>query len=194
MKRSALSALLAALLFGCGGQSVKVYLTDAPLDGATEVNITVTGVQAIAAGAAAGAGAAAAAGERAPGGAGSEEGVSTLTFSEPREINLLELRNGVRTLLGEVESEGSIEQLRLMMNGEAVVVFEDGSSKTALVPSGAQTGVKIVGGIPAGATEITLDFDAAQSITETGTGELIMRPTIRALIEDEVVGETPAAE
>lgn len=190
MIRSALLAALCTLaLTACGGNRLKVYLTDAPLDGATAVNITVSGLQVI------GSDDEGAGGEEEgsrPAGAGkpAEAGPSTVRYEEPRVINLLELRNGVTTLLGEVEVNGAVEQLRLLMDGKATVVFEDGTSCEAFVPSGAETGVKITG-IPAGTSEVTLDFDAARSIIETGAGELIMRPTISAMVDGEVVAETP---
>lgn len=164
--------LLTLGLLGCGSQTpppdlqkLKVFLTDAPLADATAVNIVLNGLEV------------------------TGDNGQTLTFASPRVINLLELRNGVRTELGEVDALTDGQQLRLLMDGQAEVVFLDGSSKVATVPSGAQTGVKIVN-LPADAEEITLDFDAEKSIHETGNGKLIMRPTIRAMAGERPVGDS----
>lgn len=179
---------LAAVMASCGSSSqrVKVYLTDAPLDGATAVNVTLTGVQLLTDTEQTAFGHEPTNGEQLQR-QGDPKRITLM--AEGRTINLLELRNGARMLLGEAEVEGTIEQIRLLMDGSVTVVFADGNERVARVPSGAQTGIKVIGPFDPAVGEIVLDFDAADSIHETGNGELIMRPTIKALVRDEVVAE-----
>ena len=60
----------------------------------------------------------------------------------------------------------------------------DGTPQNLTIPSGAQTGIKLVGGFtidPDVITEIAVDFDVARSLHESppGSGDYILRPTIR---------------
>ena len=148
---------------------VRVLLTDAPLEGAVAVLVKVQGVELV------------------PGTEGEARRIDL-----DREINLLDFRDGKTTLLGETDVEGRINQIRLHMDGSVRVVFEDGTEREALVPSGARSGIKVITGPidPSEVEEITLDFDAAKSIHETGNGKLIMRPTIKAFAGGKQVGES----
>ncbi len=100
-----------------------------------------------------------------------------------RTFDLLELVNGVFATLGEVELEaGTYTQIRIMLERATLTV--DGMEQDLFIPSGDQTGIKLTGTInidPNVITEITVDFDVAQSLHESppGSGSYILRPTIR---------------
>lgn len=100
-----------------------------------------------------------------------------------RTFDLLELVNGVFATLGEVELEaGTYTQVRIMLESATLTV--DGVEEDLFIPSGDQTGIKLTGGFsidPNVITEITVDFDVAQSLHEAppGSGNYILRPTIR---------------
>jgi hypothetical protein len=102
---------------------------------------------------------------------------------EQRTFDLMELVNGVFVTLGEIELEaGTYTQVRVMIESATLVV--DGEPQTLIIPSGAQTGLKLVGGFkidPGVINEFTLDFDVAKSLHEAppGSGRYILRPTIR---------------
>lgn len=102
---------------------------------------------------------------------------------EERTFDLLELVNGVFATLGEVELEAGVyTQIRIMLESAMLVV--DGTPQELFIPSGSETGIKLVGSFtvdPNVITEITVDFDVARSIYETppGSGHFILRPTIR---------------
>lgn len=104
----------------------------------------------------------------------------------PGVYDLLELTNGVDTLLGEVELTGdTLKEIRLVLGANNTVVV-DGETKNLKVPSGQSSGVKIKVNheITAGLTyDFTLDFDAGQSVKERGNGEFILKPVIRVFSE-----------
>lgn len=113
-----------------------------------------------------------------------EEGIVTLT-DETRQINLLELQGGVSETLADVTvPEGTYTQLRFVLGDENYLVFDDGSRQDLSVPSGQQSGIKIV--LPAVEIEndgdqidVTLDFDVEESLVQTGTGDYLFQPTVK---------------
>lgn len=112
--------------------------------------------------------------------------------SPGKTYNLLELVNGVMAELGTTELEaGHYTQVRLMLGQDPeegshpfanYVVGPDGTAVELTVPSGYQTGIKLVHGfeVTAGSTaELVLDFDAARSVVVTGSGKYLLKPTIQ---------------
>ena len=122
-------------------------------------------------------------------------------------VNLLELVNGVREDLGIVELEsGHYTQMRLIIDSEpddtinilsqnhpfANYVIDQSNPANVYelkIPSGLQTGVKIVGGFNINTnqtTELILDFDACRSVVQAGnSGKWLLKPTIKiASLED----------
>jgi len=116
--------------------------------------------------------------------------------------NLLELVNGVREELGLATLEsGSYTQMRLILgqnpdSGINIIseahpfpnyVIEDGTDAVheLKVPSGYQTGIKIVKGFVINeneTTELILDFDASRSVIKAGkSGKWLLKPTIKVL-------------
>jgi len=104
---------------------------------------------------------------------------------EQRTFDLMELVNGDFGFLCEEELEtGTYTQIRIMYESATLVV--DGEPQNLFIPSGDQTGIKLVGGFkvnPNVITELTLDFDVAKSLHEAppGSGNYMLRPTIRVV-------------
>jgi len=120
----------------------------------------------------------------------------------PQTFNLLELVNGVIADLGAVELEaGHYNQMRLLLGtepddeenilGEAhdyanYLILEGDDEQIPLkVPSGYQTGIKLVNGFDIeaeGYKELVLDFDARKSIVKAGkSGKWLLKPTIKVI-------------
>lgn len=173
-----LVVLISLLLIGCskdnpilvqsdyGNQSnqgrLRLYITDAPtlLDA---VNIVVTRVEVHRAG------------------YDSTSGWVTID-STTRTHNLLLLTNGASALLGEGSLDaGRYTQIRLII-GEGSTVVVGGISLQLKIPSGMQTGLKLVHQFEIQANtlyELMLDFDASRSIHKDGPGTYILQPVIR---------------
>lgn len=121
----------------------------------------------------------------------SQDGASWITLAtlDRAPINILSLTGGVSETLaqGATLTAGSYGQMRLILapTGNSIVL-DDGSSHDLKIPSGAQTGIKLVGDfvVQTGTTaDIFIDFDGAHSIqvVKAGhSGKYILRPTVRA--------------
>jgi len=189
--------LMTALLISCGGDgsgststgTLGVGLTDNPGD-YDHVFVTIKEVQV-------------------KQGLDDEESGWLPAFTVNQTFDLLELQNGVIADLGLVELEaGEYDQIRLILDSESIaphpfanyVVIqgeveeeyiigqEQGDYYTTQelkVPSGLQTGLKIVHGFTievSGYTELILDFDAKKSIVQAGkSGMWLLKPTIKVL-------------
>ena len=125
------------------------------------------------------------------------------TVAEPnRTYNLLELVNGVFEELGTTALDaGDYSQLRMIIGDTAdqennilgeehefanyVIDRDDSEVHELKVPSGPQTGLKIVNGFtiaPNQQTELILDFDATRSVVKAGTsGNYLLKPTVKVL-------------
>jgi len=106
------------------------------------------------------------------------------TLSEgDRTFDLLEYVNGASALLGSVELEaGTYSQIRIFIESATVTI--DGTTEDLFIPSGVQSGLKLVNAFhvdPDVITELILDFDAAQSVKQVGEGSphYQLQPTIR---------------
>jgi hypothetical protein len=101
--------------------------------------------------------------------------------------DLLQLRNGLFATLGVAPvPAGHYTQIRLKLDpGSNVVV--DGVAHPLFIPSGEQSGYKLVGefDVPADdSVEVIVDLDGARSIHETGNGRYMLRPTARIAVRD----------
>ena len=155
-------------LFSCDSDPknarVEVWLTDAPGD-YEEVNVDIREVQVHA-----------------------EEGEQSGGWKSipvtPGVINLLELTNGLEKLLGSVEvPAGKISQIRLKLGNENSLKIGEEVFELS-TPSGQQSGLKLQvhETLAEGITyKILLDFDAARSIVDKGTGEYSLKPVIRTI-------------
>lgn len=162
-----------------GTGTLSVLITDAPTDVLESATVIVDSVVAIPA-----------------------DGPPVTLETELDEVNLLELTDGVSALLAQEEvAAGTYVQLRLMVS-EATVQLEDGwtfrdgtTEKTLQVPSGAQTGIKLVLGggdgetvENGGATSLVVDFDADRSFvlqgnpdTPAGLQGVLFKPVVRVV-------------
>jgi hypothetical protein len=119
---------------------------------------------------------------------------------EKDTVNLCELTNGVFENLGSIRLDANrYTQMRLHLDNipednelnilsqehpyANYVILEDNTQHELKVPSGFQSGVKIVKGFTINAnstTEIILDFDAMSSVVEAGnSGQWLLKPTIK---------------
>ena len=113
------------------------------------------------------------------------DGGNEILLSTNADIyNLLDLTNGVNTLIATADMEpGTISQIRLILGPNNSVVV-DGVSYPLSTPSAEQSGLKLQvhqlfeTGV---AYTILLDFDASQSVVEKGTGEYQLKPVIRTI-------------
>lgn len=178
-------ATLAAAVAACGGSgggsdsetatgTASLGVTDAPTGEFSEVVITFTGVTLKPA----------------------DGEAIEFTFDEPKTLDLLTLTNGeTATLLDDVEvTAGEYAWIRLVLDEENLYVVEgnNGGQKTLAVPSGAQTGLKLVSGftVTAGGNhDFTIDFDARKSIVNpqgNSLGDYLLKPALRLLDNTEV--------
>ncbi|GLH70765.1 hypothetical protein GETHPA_22980 [Geothrix rubra] len=160
-----------ALLVACGGSSsssstgaMNVHLVDGPISGYQQVNVNIQSVE-----------------------IGSGSGWITLGTPN-KTINLLNLTGGVSETLasGATLPAGHYSQMRLILGSGNSVMLADGTTQPLTVPSGMQTGIKLIVSfdVAAGTTaDVWIDFDAAHSIqvVQAGaSGQYLLRPTIRA--------------
>ena len=96
---------------------------------------------------------------------------------EPFALNLLDLRDGVDTLLVEhfaIPADGSYNRIRLFVGDDAEVRFLDGTTYPLKLPSAQQSGIKIA--LPAyeapdGDIDLLIDFDVERSFVTRGNPE-----------------------
>lgn len=134
-----------------------------------------------------------------------EDGGWQRVASPNKTYNLLELVNGVREQLGITELEAAhYTQMRLIIGKTSddtinilseshlygnYIIDNTDTYYELKIPSGFQTGVKIVGGFDINTdetTELILDFDACRSVVQAGTsGKWLLKSTIKiASLED----------
>ncbi|KPV41752.1 hypothetical protein AN478_01425 [Thiohalorhabdus denitrificans] len=174
----------AVLLAACAGESggggsdtgsVTVAVTDAPVDAAEEVVVTFDGVTL-----------------KPADGPPVEH-----TFEEARSVDLLTLTGSAREKLldGVTVPAGPYNWMRLHVEAEQGVsdsyIRMDGSEHSLYVPSGAETGLKLVRGftVPAGGeADFTVDFDLRKSVHQPQDGgDYYLRPALR-LVDNATTG------
>lgn len=164
-----LGLLCAAVLFnGCDSDAaradshIRIRLTDAPFEDIVEANVVIERIELL----------------------GEGEKV-VLLADDPQPFDLLTLQDGVTVTLADLEiPDGTYHQVRLVVNEEANVVFDDGTSENLKVPSGTQTGIKIP--LPAlmlseDFVDLTVDFDVSQSFVKRGNSGkgYIFKPVLK---------------
>jgi hypothetical protein len=193
---AALALSLATGLAACGEGTtavgdtahVRVLLTDAPIQYIEAAMVDIGAVQLVPA---------------------NGDGPVTLTEDgTDGPVNLLELQNATTDVLADLEIDAATyTQIRLIVESASVTLkagyeFNDGTmEKDLLVPSGAQTGIKLnlsagegdqgEGVDITGDLDIVLDFDVSQSFVIQGSPEtpagifgMLFKPTIRVVIDD----------
>jgi Domain of unknown function (DUF4382) len=137
-----------------------------------------------------------------PGTETEEENGSWEVVAEPGEtFNLLELVNGAIEELGIRDlGEGHYTQLRMILDNTSddgtnlkgenhpfanYIITQSDSYEELKVPSGFQSGIKIVHGFDIAEnqlTELILDFDISKSVVKAGnSGKWILKPTIKVI-------------
>lgn len=104
---------------------------------------------------------------------------------QPAVYNLLDLTNGIDTLLAHVYlAQGErINQVRLVLGTNNSVKTSDGIIHTLSTPSAYTSGLKVNVHQNAAATSeysIMIDFDANRSIIQNGNGDYSLKPVIRS--------------
>jgi hypothetical protein len=176
---------LVGVLAACGGGgdapdgegSLTISVTDAPVDGASNVFVEFTGIELKPRD-----------GER-----------FSIDFAQPKRIDLLALQGGERAPLLDDEPvpAGEYNWMRLKVNAEfdsildSYIVLSDGSGEELRVPSGSQSGLKLVRGFTVaagGATDFTIDFDLRKSVVDpNGQPGYFLKPVLR-LVDNLEVG------
>lgn len=101
--------------------------------------------------------------------------------TKPGIYNLLALQNGLDTLLATgVVPERQIKEIRLRL-GTNNTVKNNGTIFPLTIPSGGESGLKIKFSkkLNAGLNSLLLDFDAAMSVSQNGSGAYMLRPVIK---------------
>ena len=183
--RTAALALLTLPLTACGGSSsssapatMNLGVTDGPVASASAVVISFTGV------------------ELQPSGGGSSV---TINFNSPQTINLLNEQNGneASLLSGASVPAGNYDWIRLLLNVSSngtvanSYIEINGAQYPLVIPSGAQTGLKLVQDFTMTANQVanfTVDFMLQQSITAPpgltsggGTQDYLLKPALRLI-------------
>ena len=179
MRSFLLSALLIGLGFGisacdandAGRARINVRMTDAPFpfDLAESADVTITRIELLAADD----------DGDAENDTSNTEGVLdriVLFDGEPFSLNLLDLRDGVDTLLVNgfsVPGDGTYNRLRIFVGDDAMVRFRDGSEYALKLPSAQKNGIKVR--LPDYAVEsdaeeidVLIDFDVEKSFVTRG--------------------------
>lgn len=106
---------------------------------------------------------------------------------QPGIYNLLDLQNGLDTVLAEGEvPSGRLNQIRLILGTNNSVVV-DGVSHNLTTPSAQQSGLKLKVNYnlqPGLYYEFWLDFDASRSIVAKGNGGYNLKPVIRVFTKN----------
>lgn len=119
-------------------------------------------------------------------------------FESPKELDLLQLQGGVSApLLEGVEIvAGDYEWIRLTLNEDELRAYKTGSDSEykLFVPSGGQTGLKLVRGFTVtqgGENNFTIDFDVRKSIVNpkgaSNGADYFLKPALR-LVDNLEVG------
>jgi hypothetical protein len=179
-----LTALSAALFLisacGGGGDSgstaefgrVSLRITDSPVADAAKVVVQFTGVEIK---------------------ASAEGAPEVFDFATPRQIDLLALDGGGSEILLQDETlpVGAYEWIRLKVNAgrdasDSYIELRDGSRHALFIPSGNETGLKLVQGFIVGAgqtVDFTIDFDLRKSVIRPPGlgGPHILKPALRLI-------------
>jgi Domain of unknown function (DUF4382) len=180
-KRVAGTTAIALLgLAGCGGSGsgtmMSLSVADAPVDGAQKVVVVFSGVELVP-------------------GSGSPV---TINFASPKTIDLLnDSGTASAVLFSQPIPPGSYGQIRLLVVADgdpsnSYLVLSDGSMHGLMVPSGAQTGLKLVSGftVPdSGVVDYTIDFDLRQAIVcQPGLSPQCFLKPVERLVNNTTVG------
>lgn len=161
---------------GAGSGQMSLSVADAPVDGAQAVVVVFNGVELM-----------------------TNSGTPVdINFSSPKTIDLLN-QSGTASaqLFNQPIPAGSYSSIRLIVTadgnpGNSYITTSDGLQHPLLIPSGNQTGLKLVTGFnvsSSGVVDYTIDFDLRKSITcPTGSSPTcLLQPALR-LVDNTTVG------
>ena len=155
---------------------MKLAVADAPVDGAQAVVVKFTGVELT----------------------GDSGSPVDITFTQPKTIDLLNQSGTASAVLFDQPiPAGSYGQIRLMVVADgdpsnSYITLSDGTMHGLRVPSGFETGLKLVSGftVPSsGVVDYTIDFDLRKAITcpPGQAPACILKPTVK-LVDNTTVG------
>lgn len=150
-------------------------ITDAPIDGATEVWVQFDGVVLK---------------------PDSDLDAITISFESPMNIDLLALQgqNSIQLLADKILPSGNYSWIRLNITAandgiqDSYIKMNDNSVHELNIPSGSQSGLKIIGGleiIANASTSMTIDFDLRKSIFQTPDGNYDLIPVLKLVNNNE---------
>lgn len=161
--------LLSLWLVACSNDSdtgsLSLSITDAPVDGAQAVVVSFQGVSIQSA----------------------NQPAIDIDFDQPKQIDLMTLTGSHSTvLLDDTElPAGDYESIRLVIDdapNSTYIIDMMGQQHDLRIPSGDQTGLKLnrnFGVETGGQIAFTIDFDLRKSVHMTGSGQYMLRPTLR---------------
>jgi hypothetical protein len=177
--------LLSATAFGlaaCGGGGsgamgqMSLAVADAPVDGAEAVVVKFTGVELVP----------------------NSGNPVDVTFTTPKTIDLLNQSGTASALLfNQPIPAGDYGQIRLMVVADgnpsnSYIMLSDGTKHGLQVPSGSETGLKLVTGftVPSsGVVDYSIDFDLRQAITcPPGQAPACILKPVERLVDNTTVG------
>ena len=150
---------------GSGTGTLGLSLTDTPVDGASQVVVAFTGIDLMGPG-----------------------GQKHIAFASEKSIDLLTLQGNASAVLldGTTVQAGDYQWLRLDVDEANSFVIATAGGKFPLdVPSGGQSGLKLVSGftvVQGGTADFVIDFDLRQSLTldnSGGTTTYTLKPALR---------------
>lgn len=167
-------------LAGCGGGGsgtmMSLSVADAPVDGAEKVVVEFSGVELVP----------------------NSGSPVTISFAAPKTIDLLnDSGTASAVLFSQPIPPGSYGQVRLLVVADgdpsnSYIVLSDGSMHGLMVPSGAQTGLKLVSGftVPgSGVVDYTIDFDLRQAVVcPAGQTPACLLKPVERLVDNTTVG------
>lgn len=157
-----------------GTTRVKLAVADAPVDGAQAVVVVFDAVELL-----------------------GPDGPVLIEFDEPKAIDLLnDSGTASAVLFDQPIPSGTYTQIRLLVTADgdpndSYIDLAGGSRQGLRVPSGAQTGLKLVSGFeapPGGVANFTIDFDLRKAVTcPPGQGGVcLLKPALRLVDNDQV--------
>ena len=161
---------------GAGSAQMKLSVGDAPVDGAQAVVVKFTGVELT----------------------GNSGSPVTINFAQPKSIDLLnDSGKATAVLFNQPIPAGKYGQIRLIVVADgdpsnSYITLSDGTMHGLQVPSGSETGYKLVSGftVPSsGVVDYTIDFDLRKDLTcPTGQAPVCTLKPADRLVDNTTVG------
>ncbi len=175
--RMGLAVALLAVLAACNGTSsgtgsLSMAVTDTPVDGVAQVTVAFTGIELM-----------------------GPNGMVNYALSSEQQVNLLTLQGtqDFTLLANQPVPAGNYQWMRLDIDpAHSFVVTDAGTQYPLSVPSGSETGLKLVSGFTVAQGSLSsfvIDFNLRQSLTETNQGGTVtyaLTPALRITNQQEV--------